>query len=1236
MENPYILNLESAEDTPALVVLPLQGMFIGDKVIVQRQNVMASAYVELNTADLPEVFDVTPVEGGWYDIGDVSRWVENVPDNSFRYVSEAYVQLVPPELTVAKAELKNLQQVDSFAEYVEYWQELPQCVQNILEQQYATQMEELMNALQSVKHETTVDFNGTPLRVEVQGAIPKTSVALNVQVVDSAAVLSQGFDIKNATEIIAALDIKLLKQDGTEWQPEDGNQIAVSIGMSELGYADGSIVRMHHKHGDYINTFDIFVVLDGKVTLKVHGFSVFAVTRANSTQKADNVTYNTDGQNPKNTITMTVGQDKVFYNDRNTDRCTWQVEDTSGAIYYTVHSDGTPSSGTLDVPWIRIVALKESANVTLTFRYGNNGNNTETYKLVIEAPKATNKRTLYLKDDVNRTGRIIATLVDKDGKEIENGLAGAAFSWVRSDNAFIVPHAYGDDNASVNIAVDHAGLVEARKKDGKFDPIKYTVTAVLSDGETLEASYTVYYQSEILNSTFESPRATKNNYTFYPNGWPEMYWKTTAPGTGSKLTNDIEYGSLATGLSGTEFGVPRAADHDQGGVQFAELNAEAVGTLYQDIITAPGEEIEWSFAHAARRSIDDWASNAGNAMFIVIGATEAAQKLTSQDDLTELGNAAKTNAQNAGISADFLAGKVSVEAKDKNGATYIVWYHDAGVVPSNGNINQYYPADKNYGWTLLEGSYVVPEGQYRTRIFFASDSNKANFGNLIDAARAGQYKTYLVEYFIESFVGETRKVEPFESQFVSGEALVYSFVELNGLEGFLKGTIGDKYYYLHKIEINGQNYPYNIRYQDKASMYIENYPGTATDPTGKNTDYSQYDIVMQVYLRDTVVAVQKIIEFPTAMTTEQKLQLIDSLEDGYEAQFSLIAGGDVYNAVNGSVITQRSPDGSYVGYISMDNGKTQPPRDVSYTLTETDTTPLPGLKLVSTTYDTTMYKNGGATTAKPVHSEDSSKFTLSNETGTVAEIVVKNTYEEKQTVIEYKAVGKGKVIWLGTGAQQYEDAPTETLAFYSGKAIGAKPEAGSGATFVGWFLDEACTQPVQLKDGVQGSDNSFKPNANIIDKEKITFYAKFDTGAIFIERTGAEKDQVFVYRVVGGTGDHALDTYITVKCNENGYGVGSILEVADGTYYITEIKDWSWRFSTSDESMVVKRVEVTSEQDPDDDDDDDDDDELAKLGTTGQKVKATFSAPRSSDYWLSGISDVIKNVFKTVKEAPKP
>ena len=1267
VENPYVLYLTNYDvdricSAPTLTMLPKKGMINGDVLSLKKDKASATKSIELDKEFVPDFFDVTYVYGEmWYgyDLGDVTSWNEEViTSDAYRYVEQTGIILVPVVVTVAYEELMSAKTYD---EYLEIMETIPERILEQFSSVHMGYLEEYENYLIDnliVEFRKTIMVGDVEVPVFVSGNVVG-DYELSVDVVSEQTIMDEEFDIKNIEDLIVALDIKLVDAEGNQWQPENNQSVLVSIGVSGFGYKDGTILRLQHKHEDEIYVFDEVLVIDGKVTVVVNGFSIFSVD--NVGDKTDNKVVNVR----QNTATLEIGQKVILYCDSNRNRGTWEVEDTSGAIYYTVHTQSEAGNIGVYAPWIEIVCLKKTdqANpVTLIYRYANfnvngttttaNNAGTETLKLNINIPSADKgKREIYIKDDVNKTGRIIASLCDENGNDISSQLEGALFAWTRNDDMFIKPNAYGDNsdkndgtgvaNSSINIAKDQAGLVEARKNDdGSYRLVTYTVNVRLSDGTDLEGKYTVYYQSEIINAGFESPTAALRGYTFFVNGMKGLYWKTTAPGArkgeaNNNLTKDIEIGDV-TGIwedtnrlpdfsgMGTEFGVAKAADHTKGGTQFAELNAEDFGALYQDIISVPEEDIEWEFSHAPRQN-QNWGSEVhlSNSMFIILGATENAQKITTQAELEELGRQAKQEATRQNIQ-NYNQGKESVTInfiynKVEYGE-FVVWYHYFDEVGMNESDNDLYRNDgiysvaNNYGWVDISGSYTTPADQYRTRLFFVSErqnNTNLNGGNLIDNAQGGIYKSYLIEYYEESFddANSAKTVKHKTDYDQKGEELIYNSVKLTGLMD-LETKEED---YLHRILINGASYPYETRYSDSniPSIYIEKYSGKATQvevtegPANLN-NYDDYDIVVQVFVRDTVIAIDKIIEWPKVdeketLTAEQKLSIIQKLntgtDGGYKTNFRIYDMTKTYLTEESITIKNRTPDGNYLGYIAPDNN---PPLDKIYVLEETYATPIEGLELAGVKINVTRFRYGqgdgfesdgldstnnmyytvnsngefvdeatqqvitGYPASDRIYLSNKHEIDPSKPGYKVAEIEVTNIYKEKQTIIHYQAVGNGKVAFIGDPNPSYVDTPTETLPFYSGKATGAAVHPGQDAVFIGWYKDPECTQLVEAVDGVwDKTTNTFKPNANIISADEITFYAKFETSSIVINRTNGEDGQTFMYKVhvdKPGT-EKDYDIYVSLTCGADGKGSVSVLELGAGTYTVTELTDHSWRFT---------------------------------------------------------------------------
>lgn len=1226
-ECPYILyvNCDDLEgggfdyNPPTFNIGPLKGIFRSSGTVnFKKQSVAASAMTQVAISDLPEIFDITPafdyggsygdIVWGDYDVGTIASEYTD-----YHYVSVDDIIIIPADATIA---YDTLIKTEDTYDYYACIGEIPKGVLALFSDKHRAQLDlyiEHLISLEQVVKETTVNVGGIDVPISVTGKLPD-DVTLYASTVTTDTVISEGFKLKDPADLIAALDIKLLYDaDGSEWQPKEGRRIFVSIGVSALGYADDTPLRLQHKHGTGINDYDLILVEDGYLTVATAGFSIFTVSTTTAT--GTNGTRINDG----GTATLEVGQEVIYYfnrmrnNNNNSAHGTqptigtWAVTDNGGAIHYTVHANtqNVASSG-VNARWIKINALKvTTGDITLVFE-GRNGNSVikETYKIKVVTPKAKaneyNGRKLYIIDDVNASGNITAALVDTNGNQLS--LEGAAFSWKREDDVngeyFINPETFSKDYRSVNIALDHGGLVESRKyEDGSgFAPTTYTVTAILADGTSIPASYTVYYQSEIINAGFEFPGTTgSSNFFFFPNGWPELYWKTTAPGTGGNITKDIEYGFYEQRNAETDWGPTQSADAEDGGKYFAEINAEEVGVLYQDIITVPGEDIEWSFSHAPRQN-QTWGSFT-NAMFIILGPTEIAQAL-SQDEIEGLGEAAHESAERNN-NADFENG-LSHEEVTYDGVSYYVWYHNAGEVQQGQN-NAY---NNNNGWTALSGTYLVPGGQYRTRLFFVSENRggNANGGNLIDAAKGGQYKKYLIEYYLTDVKSGTSDLSTTymgESYDQSGDALLYASQPIDALEGLLVNNE----YYLHKIMINGNNYPYQINYKgDKGSFYIQKYPESADFQIEKqnNSKYADYDIVMRIYMREAVVSIQTAISFPSKMTAEQKLTVIQdevAKNGGYVSNIvaTTTDEGHTYTDSGPVLITHRDPTtGEYSGHYSVQK---HPAFDHNYHVVQDSSTELPGLYLVETTYTANIYYQG-AYDKTITGDADGIDFYLDRDRYYV-EIFITNVYAEKMTTIYYKGVGNGKVSFIGSGGV-FEDTPTEELAYYSGQAKGAEIHPGEGAIFEGWYTNEECTDEVTARDGVwDRSNNTFKPNANILNADSVTFYAKFQSGTIEIRRTNANPGQVFIYHVVSK--DRTVDLYVPLVCDENGSGVAYVLEVPLQEYTVTELDDWSWRHEGKT---------------------------ITKTGTdTEENIVFTFDSAVSNNKWLNGYGDPKENVY---------
>jgi hypothetical protein len=149
--------------------------------------------------------------------------------------------------------------------------------------------------------------------------------------------------------------------------------------------------------------------------------------------------------------------------------------------------------------------------------------------------------------------------------------------------------------------------------------------------------------------------------------------------------------------------------------------------------------------------------------------------------------------------------------------------------------------------------------------------------------------------------------------------------------------------------------------------------------------------------------------------------------------------------------------------------------------------------------------------------------------------------------------------------------------------------------------DEAlCVIDVPLSCEDDEETKTFKPNSNILEAEEVYFYAKFETASFTIEREHGEPGQTFVYHIQGP----GIDMHVSITCDENGYGSKVITEVPAGSYTVTEVQDWSWRYPQA--ASQTKNHLGKNQKDP---------------------VVFSFDQPLDKPQWLTGWSDLLKNIF---------
>lgn len=544
---------------------------------------------------------------------------------------------------------------------------------------------------------------------------------------------------------VLAMDISLLTQSREKVQPENGETVPVTLSVLDnyaeyvedaaflvvyhmAKQADGSLVAEPVQCVQYTDA-------QQKINFGATGFSIYAVaavgdktgTPVKDKNDGDNVTYEMEEESSKVFFFQDSHSANYTYH-----RYTWTVENNDNTVraYSTsiYQQDNTSTSDKLksyQYPWLSVNALRPGTVTVTVTHYCYNGDSWWRPTGTVESGTVTFKLHVMAKE----SGLAIENCIPENGtlkpvwREPGAGTNAVRYEWSKEyfhtfNNGDDSPEGHRkttpisedaiSDDGSINVAIDAGGI--AMEKDSSGNDIlcvkSYTCTAYDQAGNVLgTATHRVEYGEDVLNGSFEYPRIPNNrtNYAFANGTW-QLFWKTTAPGSGTTLAQDVELGN---DNPGNPYLISSGKAND--GNQFAELNAEKVGSLYQDVLTAPGATLSWAFAHRSR------VGTGTNTMYLVIASIKDAQSITTQ-------------AQIAPLVQSYTSDGASVSY---NGGTFTLWKFEG---------------NPNY-WQDHMGTYTVPAGQYATRFFFVSASGNTT-GNLIDGIHFNEVQSYVIEYYL--------------------------------------------------------------------------------------------------------------------------------------------------------------------------------------------------------------------------------------------------------------------------------------------------------------------------------------------------------------------------------------------------------------------------------------------------------------------------------------------------------
>lgn len=253
---------------------------------------------------------------------------------------------------------------------------------------------------------------------------------------------------------------------------------------------------------------------------------------------------------------------------------------------------------------------------------------------------------VYEKEDTSRVK--IADNIISDGSltavlKDENPPEGITYQWLRADEKngeYTEVEKINFNNGESNLSEDCIKLYPAYDNGARK---WYKVKVTYPDGTEAEsAPFQVPYYNELQNGGFEIPKF-RNNSNQSSNAYykeNQGVWQTTGVGSGDKQNKDIEIinaeYSMLDAYAWYEAWGKKASDAESepGTSQFAELNCEASGALYQDVLTIKGQTLNYWLSHRARGSHKDKAPEY-DTMYLVIMPTKDAEGLVTQDDLID-------------------------------------------------------------------------------------------------------------------------------------------------------------------------------------------------------------------------------------------------------------------------------------------------------------------------------------------------------------------------------------------------------------------------------------------------------------------------------------------------------------------------------------------------------------------------------------------------------------------------
>lgn len=349
-----------------------------------------------------------------------------------------------------------------------------------------------------------------------------------------------------------------------------------------------------------------------------------------------------------------------------------------------------------------------------------------------------NKLSVWIKDDIMNTGNLMLETDDATENKIEEAKAEGkevTYTWFKSTDGGknYTPverkrrgnnYNLSEDGKSLNVALDDGAL------NSEQTSVKYKVNIIIKEDdnnvENIESEvFDNEYWNELQNGSFETP--TINSTTSINEQYTNAAYKKAGgvwQSTGRPENKNVNIEIVNTRASFQSAYSWHGTDKAYHGNQFAELNCEAPGALYQDVMTYAGETMNYWLSHRARGAYPNGGNIVGetDTMYLVIMPTSTAMTAASGSEL-------KTQNQLKAYLGSLLP-EVDLDAEasgDGNQKSEILYNNDGILISRITSDDQ--------SWHRILETDLYRSTSYLTRFFFMSGktaSGVETVGNFLD------------------------------------------------------------------------------------------------------------------------------------------------------------------------------------------------------------------------------------------------------------------------------------------------------------------------------------------------------------------------------------------------------------------------------------------------------------------------------------------------------------------------